>query len=63
MGTRGLKLCSPRVLIMPGSEKGRKWTEWEEEEVFFAKGEKGFEMKMNVCVWVGGGGGGGGGGV
>ena len=44
--TRGLKLCLPRVLTMPEPEKGRKWREWEEEEVFFAKEEKGFEMKM-----------------
>ena len=33
--TRGLKLCPPRVLTMPGSEKGRRWREWEEEEEFF----------------------------
>ena len=51
--TRGLKLCPPRVLTMPEPEKGRRWREWEEEEVFFAKEEKGFEMKMTE----GGGGG------
>ena len=43
--TRGLKLCPPRVLTMPGPKKGRRWREWEEED-FFAKEEKGFEMKM-----------------
>ena len=43
--TEGLKLCPPRVLTMPGLEKGRRWREWEEED-FFAKEEKGFEMKM-----------------
>ena len=37
---------------MPGPKKGRRWREWEEED-FFAKEEKGFEMKMK-----GGGGGG-----
>ena len=55
--TRGLKLCPPRVLTMPGPDKGRRWREWEEED-FFAKEEKGFEMKMKR-----GGGGGGGAGV
>ena len=44
--TRGLKLCPPCVLTIPGPEKGRRWREWEEEEDFFAKEEKGFEMKM-----------------
>ena len=44
--TRGLKLCPPSVLPILGPEKGRRWREWEEEEVFFAKEEKGFEMKM-----------------
>ena len=34
--TRGLKLCPLRVLTMPGSEKGRRWREWVEED-FFAK--------------------------
>ena len=50
--TRGLKLCPLRVLTMPRPEKGMRWREWDEEEVFFAKEEKGFEMKMK-----GGGGG------
>ena len=57
--TWGLKLCPPRVLTMPGPEKGRRWREWEEEEVFFAKEEKGFEMKMKEGGEGGGGGGGG----
>ena len=39
--TRGLKLCPPRVLTMPGLEKGRRWREWKDED-FFAKEEKGF---------------------
>ena len=43
--TQGLKLCPPRVLTMPGPNKGRRWREWEEED-FFGKEEKGFEMKM-----------------
>ena len=43
--TRGLKLCPPRVLTMLGPEKGRRWREWQEED-FFAKKEKGFEMKI-----------------
>ena len=43
--TRGLKLCLSRVLTTPGPEKGRRWREWEEED-FFAKEEKGFEMKI-----------------
>ena len=59
--TRGLKLCPSCVLTMPGPEKGRRWREREEEEVFFAKEEKGFEMKMKGGVGGGGGGGGGGG--
>ena len=54
--TRGLKLCPSCVLTMPGSEKERRWREWEEEEVFFAKEEKGFEMKMKeggvLSRWV-----------
>ena len=29
--TLGLWLCPPRVLAMPGLEKGRRWREWEEE--------------------------------
>ena len=39
--TRVLKLCPPRVLTMPGLEKGRRWREWKDED-FFAKEEKGF---------------------
>ena len=39
--TRGLKLCPPLVLIMPGPDKGRRLREWEEEDLF-AKEEKGF---------------------
>ena len=31
--TRGLKLCPPCVLTMPGVEKGRRWREWEEEDL------------------------------
>ena len=31
--TRGLKLCPPRVLTMPGLEKGRRWREWEKEDL------------------------------
>ena len=31
--TRGLKLCPPRVLTMPRPEKGRRWSEWEEEDL------------------------------
>ena len=31
--TRGLKLCPPRILTMPGPEKGRRWREWEEEDL------------------------------
>ena len=31
--TRGLKLCPPRVLTMLGPEKGRRWREWEEEDL------------------------------
>ena len=31
--TRGLKLCLPRVLTMPRSEKGRRWREWEGEDL------------------------------
>ena len=31
--TRGHKLCPPRVLTMLGSEKGRRWREWEEEDL------------------------------
>ena len=37
--TRGLKLCPPRVLTMLGLEKGRRWREWTEEDLF-AKEEK-----------------------
>ena len=29
----GLNLCPPRVLTMPGPEKGRRWREWEEEDL------------------------------
>ena len=39
--TRGLKLCLPRVLTMPRLEKGRRWREWKDEDLF-AKEEKGF---------------------
>ena len=39
--TRGLKLCPPHVLTMPGLEKGRRWREWEEEDLF-SKEKKGF---------------------
>ena len=28
-----LKLCPPRVLTMLGLEKGRRWREWEEEDL------------------------------
>ena len=50
--TRGLKLCPSHVLTMPGPEKGKRLREWEKKD-FFAKEEKGFEMKMKE----GGGGG------
>ena len=39
--TRGLKLCLPCVLTMLGLKKGRRWREWEEEDLF-SKEEKGF---------------------
>ena len=38
---RSLKLCPPLVLTMPGLEKGRRWREWKDEDLF-AKEEKGF---------------------
>ena len=31
--TRGLNLCPPLVLTMLGPEKGRRWREWEEEDL------------------------------
>ena len=56
--TLGLWLCPPRVLAMPGLEKGRRWREWE-GECFCSKEKKWFEMK-NERKNLGGGGGGGG---
>ena len=31
--TQGLKLCTPRVFTMSEPEKGRRWREWEEENL------------------------------
>ena len=39
--TSSLKLCPSYVLTMLGLEKGRRWREWEEVDLF-AKEDKGF---------------------